>query len=470
MATPRKPVIKNRMDGWQNVLNGLGVQGQDKTQSARFALRAPLTQDQLTNLYRQSWVCRRVVNELVKDGTRAGFRIEFDQDPDASAKITAAWERLGYAWLAEGFRWAKVYGGAVGLLMTDGEQLDPDLSMAMATPLDRKKVKSIASILIVDARYALPNLSQITIDPRSPNFGLPEIYTVTPFMAGGVLPQFTVHWSRMVRFEGEAVDALTRVANRSWGDSIYEAVYEAVRQHGTVMASTSVTASEFSQGVVKIKDLALNLGSDQSSAVINRLIAFKTMLGTTGLAAIDAEMEEYERLGQPVTGLPDLIDAFKDEACGAVGMPRSRLYGNQSGKLAGAEMDHNVWAENVHGQQVFTIGGPIRYVTQMLCEIEGITGDFKITFNDIAAPDVDKEVARQKTQAETDDIYYKMNALESSEIRTARFGGNAYSHQTTLDPAITASLAEAEAAAREAPDVDEEAETEEEGEADVTAA
>lgn len=470
MANPRKPVTKNRMDGWQNVLNGLGVQGQDKMQSARFALRQPLSQDQQTNLYRQSWVCRRIVNELVKDGTRAGFRIEFDQDPDASAKIQSAWDRLGYDWLAEGFRWAKVYGGAVGLLMTDGELLDPNLATAFAQPLDRTRVKGLASVLVVDARYALPNLSQITIDPRSPNFGNPEIYTVTPFLAGGVLPQFTVHWSRMVRFEGESVDALTRVANRSWGDSIYEAMYEAVRQHGTVMAATAVTAAEFSQGVVKIKDLALNLGSDQSSAVVNRLIALKTMLGTTGLAAIDAEMEEYERLGQPVTGLPDLMDAYRDEACGAGNMPHSRLYGNQSGKLAGAEMDHNVWAENVHGQQVSTIGNPIRYVTQMLCEIEGVTGDFKITFNDIAAPDIDKEVARQKTQAETDDIYYKMNALEPSEIRQSRFGGTAYSHQTTLNHEVSESLAEAEAAAREAPEVEEDAETEEEGEADVTAA
>lgn len=450
----RKATASYKADGWQNVVNGLGVTGQDKLMIARFALRSPLTQEQLTNLYRQSWVCRRIVSEIVKDATRAGFRIEFDKDPEAAAKVRAAWDRLGYQWLADGMTWALVYGGAVGMLLTDGELLNADLAVAFATPLDRKRITGLRNILIADSRYALPNLSAVTVDPASPNFTLPEIYTVTPFLAGGILPQFQTHWSRLVRFEGATVDNLTRLGNRSWGDSIFESVFDAVRQHGTIMAATAVTAGEFSQGVIKMKDLALNLGSDQNSAVVNRLQAFKMMLGTTGLAAIDAELEEYERLGQPVTGLADLIEEYKDEVAGAIGMPRSRLFGNQAGKLAGAEQDHNVWAEKVHGWQTHTLAKPIHYITGLLCEQLGIKGEFSIHFNDIAAPDVDKEVARRKMQAETDKIYYEMNALEPSEIRASRFGGTAYSHETTLSEEITHELAEAEAAAREQAEVE----------------
>jgi phage-related protein (TIGR01555 family) len=449
----RRPAMKNRMDGWQNVVNGLGVNGQDKMMSARFALRSPLTQDQQTNLFRQSWVCKRIVNELVKDATRTGFRIEFNKDPEASDKIHAAWDRLGYGWLADGMRWALVYGGAVGMLLTDGELLNSDLSLAFAEPLDRKRTTGLKNVLIADARYALPNLSAVTVDPSSSNFTLPEIYTVTPFLAGGVLPQFQTHWSRLVRFEGVAVDNLTRLGNRSWGDSIYEAVFDAVRQHGTVMAATSVTAAEFSQGVLKMKDLGLNLGSDQHAAVINRLQAFKMMLGTTGLAAVDAELEEYVRLGQPVTGLPDLIEAYKDEVCGAIGMPRSRLFGNQAGKVAGAEMDSNVWSETVHGWQMHILAAPIRYATQLLCEQEGIKGEFSIHFNDIAAPDTDKEINRRFIQAQTDKIYFEMNGLEPSEIRQSRFGGTAYSHETTLNQEISHELEEAEKASREQTEV-----------------
>lgn len=442
-----------RSDGWQNLLTGLGTVGADKMQTTRFAKRSPITPeyDQLVALFRQSWVAKRIVSELVKDGTRAGFRVEFADDPELGDAVLNLWAQKNLdPVLRKGFTWALVFGGAVGLLLTDGETLDPNAQAPLAEPLDLGSVKTLQNVLIVDARYALPNLSQVTTDPKSDNFTLPETYTVTPFLAGGVLPQYMVHWSRLIRFEGAEVDNLTRVENRSWGDSIFEAIFDVLRQHGTIMASVAVTASEFAQGVLKMKDLSLNMGSDQNAALVNRLIAFKAMLGTTGIAAVDAELEEYTRLGQPVTGLADLIDEYKEEICGAIGMPRSRLYGNQAGKLAGAEQDSNIWAETVHGWQQYTLAKPIRTLVRLLLtELGKPDAPFTISFNDIAAPDLDKEIARRKVQADIDHIYFGDNVLEPSEIRNARFAGTAYSHETTLDPEITEGLRVSEEAARE---------------------
>jgi len=90
---------------------------------------------------------------------------------------------------------------------------------------------------------------------------------------------------------------------------------------------------------------------------------------------------------------------------------------------------------------------------------------YTITCNPIAPPDLDKDIARREKQAKIDQVYYGMNALEASEIRQSRFGGSAYSYETTLNPEITESLEAVDLRAAEAAELaaeePEETETEE---------
>lgn len=450
-----------RSDGWANVLNGLGISGRDKTQSTQYLQRAPIDYATQTALHRQDWVGRRVVDAVVADCFRAGFQFVSKDDDELAAKVHDAW-RIGdfQAQLALLFRWGLVYGGALGVMLTDDNPLDLNLTGALAQPLDLGSIKTLHRLLVVDARYVVPDLSRITSDPKSPNFGLPESYTVTPY---GTLSsaQYIVHWTRCLRMSGADADAETRFANKLWGDSIYEALFDALRFRGQMMQSVATTAAEFSQGVLAVKDLSLNLASAQEGAIVTRATAFRQGLGTAGLALIDSEFEKYERMGQPITGLPDLIKAFAMEAAGAIRMPESRLFGNQAGKLAGADADHENWAEYVHGWQIERIVPVLSRLTDVLiaCKTGPTNGrpvvGWKIEPNALQAPDDDAEVKRHKLQAETDEIYYKMNVLEPVEIRNSRFGEAGWSVDTTLDPAISAALAASAVAEASQPNVEE---------------
>lgn len=456
-----------RADGWSSLYTGAGLPGRDKTESFEFKARPRIEWAQLQNLYRQNWIAKRLVDDVVGDATRSGFEIDFEATDegqptdDLKSMVKQEWQRLhAIQRCADGLRWAMVFRGAVGLLLTDDVpaglsqpmQSGMEAYTTLATPLPEGDFGAVKQIVIVDARYALPDISLYDDNVDSINFGLPLFYQVTPYGQSTNTVSYRVHWSRLLRFNGVPTDMLTRVANLTWGDSVYEACFDALRRYGMAFDGVAVTVSEFAQGVLKMKDLSLNLASDQVSSVITRTQAFKMGLGAFGLALVDADAEEYQRLGQPVSGLDSLLEKFKIEIAGASRIPQSRLWGNQAGRLAGAQEDHRLWAEYVHSWQVQSVIPQLTRLTSLLfASKDGPTkGEqpprWVIRANPIDPPDLDKEIERRERQAKVDQAYYQMDALEPVEIRQSRFGGVSYSYETTLDQAISEQKAEAQTA------------------------
>lgn len=458
----------SRADGWSSLYTGAGLPGRDKTESFEFKARPRIEWAQLQNLYRQNWIAKRLVDDVVGDATRSGFEIDFEATTDGGnvddlrSSVKQEWQRLhAIQRCADGLRWAMVFRGAVGLLLTDDipaglsqpMQSGMEAFTTLSTPLPEGDFGAVKQIVIVDARYALPDISRYDDDVDSINFGLPLYYQVTPYGQSTNTVSYRVHWSRLLRFNGVPTDMLTRIANLTWGDSVYEACFDALRRYGMAFDGVAVTVSEFAQGVLSMKDLSLNLAGDQVSSVITRTQAFKMGLGAFGLALIDADAEEYKRLGQPVGGLDSLLEKFKIEIAGASRIPQSRLWGNQAGRLSGAEEDHRLWAEYVHSWQVQSVIPQLTRLTQLLfASKDGPTQGAEpprwvIRANPIDPPDLDKEIERRERQAKVDQAYYQMDALEPTEIRQSRFGGVSYSYETTLDQAISDQKAEAQVAA-----------------------
>lgn len=470
-------------DNWTNVWQGYGIEGRDKSASTQYSQRAQLTWQERTALYRQNWIGKRLVDDLAADATRAGFGIGVTEQPELVEAITQEWERLKLHYtLRMGMTWGLVYGGAVGLLLTDDTPISlsapslgvglPDVGTlgsgsitVLSTPMDTASLRQLKRIVIVDARYALPDITAYTSDLDSANFGLPEYYTVTPYGSTTNTTAYRVHWSRLVRFEGVPTDMLTRVGNLTWGDSIYEGAYDAMSRYGIAYSGAALAAGEFTQGMLKMKGFNTLQASKQAQVLLNRVQAFKMGLSAANLAVVDADSEDYERIGQPVSGLPDLLDRLKEEVAGAVRIPQSRLWGNQAGKLAGAEADRALWCDWVHGWQDYCLMPVLRRVTDLiLAGRDGPTGgklvDYSITPHPIDPPNLDAEIERREKQAKIDQIYYGLNALEASEIRASRFGGSTFGYETTLQPEISEALTATDLATAEAAEQAAEGETE----------
>ena len=477
MATRRKTADAQTtmvQDAWTNPFTGMGYAGKDKNASNVFMTRAPLGWQEKTSLYRQNWIAKRLVDDLAADATRKGWQIGITDNTgtdDVVEGLHQELHRLGVKdMLRMGLTWGLVYGGAVGLLLTDdtpealaqlsnstmlgvqamqgmpaGGQSMTSIVSVLTSPLDERALKSVNRIWVVDARYALPDITQYDADESSPNFGLPLYYTVTPYGNLTNTQAFRVHWSRLLRFNGVPTDMLTRIQNLTWGDSIYEAAYDALSRYGAGFAGAALTAAEFNQKVLKLKGFTTAIASKQADVTLNRLQTMKMGLGAFGVAVVDADGEELEFMSQPITGLPDLLDRLKQEVAGAVRIPQSRLWGNQAGKVAGAENDRELWCDWVHGWQQYALEPALRRLLHLLLvakdgPTKGNIVDFTLTAHPIDPPNLDAEIARRKEQAAIDQTYYGMNALEASEVRQSRFGGSEYRYETTLDPKITESL------------------------------
>lgn len=452
-----------RADSWRNVYTGASIPGVDKFTASNYQQRDKLTYNEETALYRQNWLAKRQVDDVCEDATRSGFTFVCQDDPELADKVYEYWKEINaIQHCKEGMRWALVYGGAVGMLLTDDEALNNDAISVMSTPLDPSQMGGVRQIVICNAIYAVPNLTDMTVEAGSPNFGNPTLYTVTPYGYSTNTPSFQVHWTRILRFEGVPVDQMTRIGNLTWGDSIYESSYDALMRYGMVYQGASLAAAEFGLKVLKVNGLSRLMATEQYEQILGRAAGVKLGLGAARMAIIDngepgQAGEELVLMSQPVTGLPDLMDRSKQEVAGALHSNLARLFGESEGALSTADQDDETWQEWIHGWQMSSVIPQLTRLTQMAFESKdgphpaSPDKHWEIIPNPIDPPDTSKELEQKERQSKVDQVYYAMGALEPSEIRESRFGGARFSHETVLDPAVSKTIkANDEAAAKAA--------------------
>jgi len=431
-----------RRDGWANLLSGLGVQGRDASQSTFFAGRVQLGFDTCQALHRNEWACGRMVDDLAHDATRAGFMLQTKEANDQAQDIERLWSQLKVGnMLQNGLRWGLVYGGAVGVVLTDDQAMAQEQKTALSTPLRPGTYSKILRVLVVERPWATPNTGDIDLNPASQNYGLPNTYFVTPQLGGGS-PVWIVHWTRILRFDGVPVDSETALANLSYNDSIYQRPYDIVRARGAAVSATASIVQRFTQAVIKQAGLLSNLVSDQEDGVLSRLRAFNLGLGVTGLGIIDGANEDFQLMGQPVNGLQGLLLELRTELAGALAYPQARLYGAQAGALASSETDEKQWASNVHAWQMLRVVPALARLTQIALEARGAPAidGWEIVPNPIQAPNAKLDAEVRKIAAETAQLNIQSGIIEPVEARVSQFGGATWTPNITLDPAITAAM------------------------------
>ena len=85
----------------------------------------------LEAMYRGSWIVGAAIDSVAEDMTRAGVQIKGSDDPDQIEKLQSGLSRTGvWGALLDTIKWARLYGGALALIVIDGQDpstpLDPD--------------------------------------------------------------------------------------------------------------------------------------------------------------------------------------------------------------------------------------------------------------------------------------------------------------------------------------------------------
>jgi phage-related protein (TIGR01555 family) len=422
-------------DGWMNLLTGLGMSGYDKKESTSFYGDTRLYEAEIRDLITYNGLAKRIVGLMAEDMLREWFTIEGDTDnvvPNYYRKIKGRDGGNAKREIYRALKWARGYGGAIVVIgATDGQE--------MTEPLNEASIKKIEFIHAFH-RYRVSRVKYYE-DPRDPRYWETEIYMVNPPRGFG----YQVHESRCLVFDGEEVPPETRLMNYGWGDSILQAVYRRLRGLGESYAGCEHIIQEFILTYLQISGLANQIASGQEELVRKRLNILDLSKHMMNTVLLDKD-EILNRISASVAGLPELIGKLIQATASETGYPVRKLFGEVnvgSGLSNDRSEETRDYYDVVASEQEEKLLTPIERLSELIMlSKEGPTkgalvgSSWRVIFPPLWQPSEKEIVDNRKTVADTDNIYVSMGAVAPEEIRTSRFGGNSYSHETVLDPSL----------------------------------
>jgi phage-related protein (TIGR01555 family) len=430
-----------RMDEWRNLLTGQGIAGRDKRMGA-FFLPTILSFDQLADLWQQDDLAARAVETEPKQARRPGYDLDVadegesdEQADDLAQEAKDRAKELGVdSKIQKAGEYCNAYGGGVMLLGVNDGQKD------MIEPLNLNKVQSFDWIRAIEARACIPTYAYG--DQSAANYGDPEIYQLTarnllPTRTGSGFSTAFVHESRLIVFDGIRVSDYRQVQGRQgWGDSKLSRMWRVLRDFNAAFSSAGVVVTDFSQCVIKIKELWKALSEDEGGAFEDRLTAME--LGRSAINAITIDSEDdWQRQTASVTGLPDLLEKFMVRLAAAAGMPLTMLFGTSpAGMNATGESDIRSFYDSVDVYRTEVVEPALRKIYQLIFRTIGNKREPKkwsIKFKPLWQESPKEIASAMLTQAQADNTWVSMGAITPDEVTQSHWGQGEYNPNLTVD-------------------------------------
>lgn len=381
-------VVRYLSDKLVNLVANLGTD-RDKASGSVYA-PVMLTDQDLSNAYRGAWLPRKIVDIPPLDATRRwrGWQATKDQ----IEKIEAEEKRLDLRRkVKQALTRARLFGGSAIFIGT-GER---DTS----GPLNPERIgKGGIKYLTVLSKRKLA-AGEIEQDPQSELFEKPKWYTLSG-------SQLKIHPSRLIIFIGaELPDPETdMVADYGWGDSVLQAVFEAIKQSDGTNANVASLVYEAKVDVIKIPDFMQQLQDPAfEKRVLERIRLAAMAKGINGALLLDGE-EDYESKQASFSGLPDVIDRFLQAVSGAADIPATRLIGQApSGLSATGESDLRNYYDRIQAMQELDITPALSVADECLIRSALGSRDKKIHYiwNPLWQPTATQQSENSKRAAET---------------------------------------------------------------------
>jgi hypothetical protein len=427
-------LFEERLDGaLVNALTKMGT-SQDKEVYTGVAMPEILEPGALDALYLNNWLCRRIVDIVPREATRAGWGLTLGPDMTDAEKtrfdrLVATGERMGIrSQVREAMRLARHQGGAVIVMVLDDN-----------TPLDEPanltRVRSIKGLHALDCRRIWPA-------PGWSGVGEPERYQLLvnrdeDMRRAGLtddLLKVPIHGSRLLRFDGDPVPYNYKSTFRWWGASVLQSVWAVFKRYETGQSSAANILQDFSLFVQKIKGLSAMVAAGNGERISTRLALNAMCRSVIGGIALDSE-EDVSFLTRSAAGVDSIIEKLKDEVQGASRIPHTKLWGTSpSGLGADGRSEDASFAQEIHEMQEDHIDRPLRkfYKTLAACSGTDLPEDWKIDFHStFMLSDQEEADLRQKVAA-GDAQWIQAQVLRPNEVALGRFGGPIFSMETTL--------------------------------------
>lgn len=410
-----------KYDAFKNATSGYGGT-YDNVNKIQFQGNNVLTNQEIEDLYRYDWISRRIIEAIPDDALSKWITLtdntnnELLEQKIKEFKLKKKIQKALYL--------ARLYGGSVMLLATrDGSNpkspLKPNADITCINVLDKNQIRPVSDYT----------------DPWKSNFGEPEIYELNAIARRPGLKNSNdlsknrrqIHESRLIRVDGNFLPDLTKIQNDGWHDSILNSINVALTQCGLSLQSGALLMQDFVTKVLKLPNLVELLANREYEMINIRIQYALANLSQSGIALVGAD-EEFDKIQTPITGLVDLLDKYIEQVSGASKIPRSRLFSQTLGVLAGA-------TETTRNYYDFLLTYQIDEIRPLLEKLLSFLNNGNIPnfiFNPLWTPTQKEQVEIHKTQMEADAGYIDRQVITPEEVSLSRFGDKGYSTETTL--------------------------------------
>ncbi len=333
-------VVRFLSDKLVNFVANLGTE-RDKAAGSFYA-PVMLTDEQLLNAYRGAWFPRKVVDIPAKDATRR-WRA-WQASKQQIEKIEAEEKRLQVkARTMEALIKARLWGGAAIFIGTG------DIDTSKPLNPDRIKAGGIKYLTVMSRRDL--SATEQDRDVMSPNYGKPKAYRL-----GG--SAIEIHPSRLVIFTGADIPDQDLASGNQfgWGDSVLQAVFEAIQQIDSTMANVASLIFEAKVDIISIPDFMQGMNDKEyEKKLLERFRLAATAKGINGCLLLDKE-EEYSSKSANFSTLPDIMDRFMQAGCGAADIPATRMLSQSpAGMNSTGEADLRNYYDRIQSSQELDI-------------------------------------------------------------------------------------------------------------------
>ena len=340
-------------DSFQNLQARLGYGANNLASHARYAYN-PITRNrqQLDWMYRGSWIVGAAVDAPADDMVKAGIKIKGSLSPDDIQKLETLLVRTGtWTGIANTTRWSRLYGGAIGVLLIQGQDLSTELR------IDTVARGAYKGIYVLDRWMLTPSLTDLVREP-GPCLGQPMYYDVN---AGVPMGGARIHYSRVIRLDGVELSYWERVAEMGWGLSVLERIYDRLIAFDSTTNGAAQLVYKAHLRVMKVKDLrtAIAAGGRAIEGVVKNLEMIRAMQTNEGMTVVDAE-DEFVPHTYTFSGLSDILLQFAQQLSGALGVPMVRLFGQTpTGLNTNGESDLRTYYDQIGQYQRANLTEPM---------------------------------------------------------------------------------------------------------------
>ncbi|NTG00097.1 DUF1073 domain-containing protein [Agrobacterium rhizogenes] len=342
---PQTPQVKTN-DSFQNFAARVGIGTDSMATGTTYGLN-PISRNRvlLEFMYRGSWLVGKAVDVPAEDMTRAGIDLNGTTSPDDIETLQSAMERLRiWKAMSNTIKWARLYGGALAVMLIDGQDVETPLRPETVTKGQFK------GLLVLDRWMVQPSIEKPVTD-FGPDLGQPMEYVVN--QNAPALMNKRVHYTRVIRIEGYELPFQQKITENGWGLSVLERLYDRLIAFDSATQGAAQLIYKAHLRTYKVKDLrkVIAAGGFALEALLKQMDMIRKFQSNEGMTLMDAE-DDFEAHQYTFAGLSDITLQFAQQLSGAIDIPIVRLFGQSpAGMNATGESDLRNYYDFINAQQ-----------------------------------------------------------------------------------------------------------------------